>query len=158
MTITFRQQFWKLEVNLGFIWSHKYNILIINHLLNNLWSLCLTEARAHALVPQWVLPHWGLVWHNLKSSLHLLSFKDTAHIHLTIIRSVSSFQTSQVISLHCPGFSSMYWNTLDTSTIDPSFDMIRCTKQNRRMLLELGPSTSPSSSKCKCTTHLLSAP
>ena len=66
MTITFRQRFWKLEVNLGFIWSHKYSILIINYLLNNLWSSCLTEAWAHALVPQWVLPHWGLVWHNLK--------------------------------------------------------------------------------------------
>ena len=25
------------------------------------------SARAHALVPQWVLPHWGLVWHNLKT-------------------------------------------------------------------------------------------
>ena len=47
MTIAFRQQFWKLEVNLGFIWSHKYNILIINYLLNNLWSSCLTEAWAH---------------------------------------------------------------------------------------------------------------
>ena len=54
------------------------------------------------------------------------------------------FQTSQVISLHCPRFSSIYQDTLDTSTIDPSFDMIRCTthSQNRRKLLELSPSTS----------------
>ena len=51
------------------------------------------------------------------------------------------FQTSQIISLHCPGFSSTYQNTLDTSTIDPSFDTIRCTthSQNRRKLLKLGP-------------------
>ena len=48
------------------------------------------------------------------------------------------FQT-QIISLHCPGFSSIYQNTLDTSTIDPSFDIIRCTthSQNRRKLLIL---------------------
>ena len=48
------------------------------------------------------------------------------------------FQTSQVISLHCPRFSSIYQDTLDTSTIDPSFDTIRCTthSQNRRKLLE----------------------
>ena len=25
MTITFRQQFWMFEVNLGFIWSNEYN-------------------------------------------------------------------------------------------------------------------------------------
>ena len=58
------------------------------------------------------------------------------------------FQTSQIISLHCPGFSSIYQNTVDTSTIDPSSDTIRCTthSQNRRKLLKLGPSTSHSSS------------
>ena len=58
------------------------------------------------------------------------------------------FQTSQVISLQCPRFSSIYQDTLDTSTIDPSFDTIRCTthSQNRRKLLELSPSTSHSSS------------
>ena len=58
------------------------------------------------------------------------------------------FQTSQIISLHCPSFSSINQNTLDTNTIDPSFDTIRCTthSQNRRKLLKLGPSTSHSSS------------
>ena len=25
------------------------------------------SARAHALMPQWVLPHWGIVWHHHKS-------------------------------------------------------------------------------------------
>ena len=51
------------------------------------------------------------------------------------------FQTSQIISLHCPFFSSIYQNTLDTSTIDPSFDTIRCTthSQNRSGLVVSAP-------------------
>ena len=45
-------------------------------------------------------------------------------------------------------------NTLDTRTIDPSFDTIWCTthSQNRRKLLKLGPSTSHSSSSRFSTT------
>ena len=82
-----------------------------------------------------------------KSSLRFLSLKDTPHIHLTIICSVLS-KLLRSAAFHCPGFSSIYQNTLDTSTIDPSFDTIRCTthSQNRRKLLELSPSTSHSSS------------
>ena len=82
-----------------------------------------------------------------KSSLRFLSFKDTPHIHLTIIRSVlSKLLRSSAFIAHV--FSSIYQHTLDTSTIDPSFDTIRCTthSQNRRKLLELSPSTSHSSS------------
>ena len=80
-----------------------------------------------------------------KSSLRLLSFQDTPYIHLTIIRSVLSklFRSS---AFHCPGFSSIYQNTLDTSTIDPSFDTMHHANQNKRKLLKLGPSTSHSSS------------
>ena len=83
-----------------------------------------------------------------KSSLHFLSFKDTPHIHLTIIRSVLSklLRSSAFIAQVSVPYN--YQNTLDTSTIDPSFDMIWRTthSQNRRKLLELSPSTSHSSS------------
>ena len=56
-----------------------------------------------------------------KSSLCFLSFKDTPHIHLTIIRSVlSRLLRSSAFIAHVS--CSIYQDTLDTSTIDPSFD------------------------------------
>ena len=78
----------------------------------------------------------------LKSSLRFLSFQGHP-THPPHHHTLCPFQTFQIISLHCPGFSSIYQNTLDTSTIDPSLDTIRCTthSQNRRKLLELSPST-----------------
>ena len=76
--------------------------------------------------------------HKSSLCLHVLQGHPTHPSH----HQRSVFQTSQIINLHCPGFSSIYQNTLDTSTIDPSFDTIRCTthSQNRRKLLKLGPS------------------
>ena len=64
-----------------------------------------------------------------KSSLRFLSSRTPTHPshHHTLC----PFQTSQVISLHCPRFSSIYQDTLDTSTIDPSFDTIRCTPHSQ---------------------------
>ena len=56
------------EVNLGIIWSNEYYIKTNLKLFFELsmfvphWG---TSAWAHALVPQWVLPHWGIVWHHL---------------------------------------------------------------------------------------------
>ena len=57
MTITFRQQFRKLEVNLGFICNHKYNIKAdLKYFLNYL-CLCLTSACARASVSLASLRH-----------------------------------------------------------------------------------------------------
>ena len=48
-----------------------------------------------------------------KSTLHFLSFSDTPHIHLTIIRS----RLMQIFSLHRPSFSPICQHTLDTSSV-----------------------------------------
>ena len=77
MTITFRQQIWIFEVNLGIIWSNEYNIKTYLKLFFELsrfvphWG---TSAWAHALVPQWVLPHWGIVWHHLYREMGCVQF------------------------------------------------------------------------------------
>ena len=89
-----------------------------------------------------------------QSSLRFLSFKDTPHMpshHHTLCPFQTVLRSSAFIA-HV--VSSIYQDTLDTSTIDPSFDTIRCTthSQNRRKLLELSPSTShSSSSRFHCT-------
>ena len=77
--------------------------------------------------------HWRLY-----KCLTALSVFQGHPTHPSHHHTLCPFQTSQVISLHCPRFSSIYQDTLDTSTIDPSFDTIRCTthSQNRRKLLE----------------------
>ena len=49
------------------------------------------------------------------TSLLFLSFRDTPHIHLTIILAL------QILSLHCPCLSPICQHTLDTSTKNHSF-------------------------------------
>ena len=83
------KKLWIFEVSLWFIWSHKYNILILNYLLNYLWCSCLTEARAHAFVPQWVLPywlnwHWGNVWHHPYKSIGHVAQDDASSLSLAV--------------------------------------------------------------------------
>ena len=67
-----------------------------------------------------------------KSTLHFLSFSDTPHIHLTIIRSVLS--RLQICFLHRPGFSPICQYTLDTSLVYLSLYAVWCTPscQDRR--------------------------
>ena len=52
-----------------------------------------------------------------KSTLRFLSFSDTPHIHLTIIRSIRPLQTMQICFFHRPGFSPICRCTLDTSIL-----------------------------------------
>ena len=47
-----------------------------------------------------------------KSSLRFLSFKDTPHILASHHHTLCPFQTSQVISLHCPRFSSIPFSSI----------------------------------------------
>ena len=47
-----------------------------------------------------------------KSSLRFLSFRDTPHIHLTIMRSALS-RAMQIVSFHCPCFSPIYQHALN---------------------------------------------
>ena len=57
-----------------------------------------------------------------KSTLSFLTFSDTLHIHLTIIRSVlSRVQTMSIFFLHRPGFSPICQHTLDTSPVGPVY-------------------------------------
>ena len=82
MTIAFRQQFWKLEVNLGFIRSHKYNILIKNYLLNNrdgVRDAHSKEMSARARASVSLASIWGLVWHNLyRANFALVTLDDVS--------------------------------------------------------------------------------
>ena len=56
----------------------------------NYLCLCLTEAWAHALVhalvPQWVLPHWGIVWHH--PNVHVTALCRVCYFHLRSLRHI----------------------------------------------------------------------
>ena len=62
-------------------------------------------------------------------------------------------KTFQILSFHCSGFSQIFQNTLDTSSINLSLDMIRCTTrcQNMRKLFEFTPNSFPLC--CSCLLH-----
>ena len=67
------------------------------------------------------------ICHASQSSLHQPQSKypeRCTNLHCSLYPSWS-FHTS-ILCLHCPGFSSMCQNTLYTSSVDLSLDMIRC--------------------------------
>ena len=97
-----------------------------------------------------------------KTSLLFLSFRDTPHIHLTIM--CSALQAMQILSLYCPCLNPICQHALDTGPENlPLHAMWHTTgRQNGRELLELSPSTSHPSSSClihtssctKCVTQI----
>ena len=117
--------------------AHTQSSTLLRSRCPNHLNLPRLTTLATQLIPRWM--H--------KSSLcYCLSRTPHTSISPSYALSFPKFSDHQHI---CPCFSSIYQkDTLNTSTIDPSFDMIRCTmrSQNRRKLLELSPSTSYSSS------------